>query len=195
MPEFTLSLRDLPDRGGQHAVLLSGGERATYADFLDGLCHSPPLRRLLVESLAAAPYDAFRWETPCVSASKLSRPFEFVILDSPGLAPRPEPDVFEQHFARAVDGVVSFENLGGDARLVVPAPAAEDHAYNHLARFVRDAPPAQQDTLFRVVGEQMQQRVTRKSVWLSTAGAGVSWLHVRLDDRPKYYGFERYRAL
>jgi len=27
----------------------------------------------------------------------------------------------------------------------------------------------------------------------STAGAGVSWLHVRLDDRPKYYGFKPYK--
>ncbi|MGI9175867.1 MAG: DUF6940 family protein [Rhodothermales bacterium] len=24
-------------------------------------------------------------------------------------------------------------------------------------------------------------------MWLSTAGGGVSWLHVRLDSRPKYY--------
>ncbi len=31
-------------------------------------------------------------------------------------------------------------------------------------------------------------------VWLSTAGAGVSWLHVRLDDRPKYYGHGPYRT-
>jgi hypothetical protein len=110
VPEFTLSLRDLTDRRGQHGVLLADGEPATYVDFLAGLCHSAALRRLLIESLAAAPYDAFRWETPCVSASTQSRPFEFVILDSPGLAPRPEPDVFEQHFPRAVDGVMSFEN-------------------------------------------------------------------------------------
>ena len=26
-----------------------------------------------------------------------------------------------------------------------------------------------------------------------TAGMGVAWLHVRLDDRPKYYGFAEYR--
>jgi hypothetical protein len=30
-------------------------------------------------------------------------------------------------------------------------------------------------------------------VWLSTAGAGVPWLHVRLDDAPKYYGHAAYR--
>jgi hypothetical protein len=41
----------------------------------------------------------------------------------------------------------------------------------------------------------MSERVGSKVVWLSTAGAGVSWLHVRLDDRPKYYQFEPYRHL
>ena len=24
-------------------------------------------------------------------------------------------------------------------------------------------------------------------LWLSTAGGGVDWLHMRLDKRPKYY--------
>jgi hypothetical protein len=39
----------------------------------------------------------------------------------------------------------------------------------------------------------MVARLGAKPVWLSTAGGGVSWLHVRLDDQPKYYGFEPYR--
>jgi hypothetical protein len=32
-----------------------------------------------------------------------------------------------------------------------------------------------------------------RPVWLSTAGAGVPWLHLRLDDRPRYYGFAPFR--
>ena len=28
-----------------------------------------------------------------------------------------------------------------------------------------------------------------RSVWLSTSGMGVSWLHVRIDQVPKYYTF------
>ncbi len=39
----------------------------------------------------------------------------------------------------------------------------------------------------------MLARLNSKPVWLSTAGAGVSWLHVRLDDKPKYYGHAPYR--
>ncbi len=40
----------------------------------------------------------------------------------------------------------------------------------------------------------MLKRVSRKPVWLNTAGGGVAWLHVRLDDRPKYYGYQNYKS-
>jgi hypothetical protein len=123
----------------------------------------------------------------------VSQPFEFVLLDSPGLARRPDPEAFEEHFAKAEAGVAAFPNLGGDAIMVVPAPLAEPSAYGHLAAFVRLAPEAQRHALWQSVGGAMARRVGAKPVWLSTAGAGVSWLHVRLDDRPKYYGFEPYK--
>jgi hypothetical protein len=38
----------------------------------------------------------------------------------------------------------------------------------------------------------MQQRVSASPLWLSTAGMGVSWLHLRLDSRPKYYRHRSY---
>ncbi len=42
-------------------------------------------------------------------------------------------------------------------------------------------------------GQEMEKRVSDKPVWLSTAGGGVPWLHVRLDNRPKYYSYRPYR--
>ena len=30
-------------------------------------------------------------------------------------------------------------------------------------------------------------------VWVSTNGDGVAWLHVRIDERPKYYAYAPYR--
>ena len=39
----------------------------------------------------------------------------------------------------------------------------------------------------------MSQTVNDKPTWLSTAGMGVAWLHVRLDQRPKYYAHRPYR--
>src|SRR5262249_59079316 len=59
--------------------------------------------------------------------------------------------------------------------------------------FVRQAPDTQRHALWKLVGAAMQRRLGAKPVWLSTAGAGVSRLHARLDDRPKYYSHEPYR--
>jgi hypothetical protein len=59
----------------------------------------------------------------------------------------------------------------------------------------REAPELQQQALWQSIGEAMSRRINAKSAWLSTAGAGVAWLHVRLDDRPKYYGYVPYRQI
>lgn len=88
---------------------------------------------------------------------------------------------------------MTFPNLGRDATLVVPCPLADHSAYGHLAAFVRHAPEHQRDALWQAVGEAMANRVSKRPVWLNTAGAGVSWLHVRLDNRPKYYGYAPYQ--
>jgi hypothetical protein len=180
-------------RGLRFAVDLDG-RPATCADVLRAWQEDGGFRSLFNAMLADAPYAAFRWETPAVTTTTLVRPFEFVLLDSPGLARRPEPGAFAEHFGEgARRGVVEFRNLGGDAILIVPCPMAEPSAYGHLAAFVRQAPERQRHALWQAVGEAMARRIGSKPVWLSTAGAGVSWLHVRLDDRPKYYGFGPYR--
>ena len=75
----------------------------------------------------------------------------------------------------------------------MPCPRGDLDAYGHLAAFVRGAPDSQRDGLWRSVASAMRRRVNAKPVWLSTAGDGVAWLHVRLDDRPKYYAFTPYR--
>jgi hypothetical protein len=166
---------------------------ASFADVLHGWQQDADFRTLFNALLADAPYAAFRWEAPAVTAATLSRPFEFVLLDGPRLAGRPDAEAFAEHFVGAGAEVVTFANLGGDAILVVPCPVEEPAAYGHLAAFVRLAPERQRHALWQAVGEAMARRVGDRPVWLSTAGAGVAWLHVRLDDRPKYYGYGPYR--
>ena len=61
-------------------------------------------------------------------------------------------------------------------------------------RFLRDAPKTQVDAFWRSVGRAMHDRVSSTPTWLSTAGMGVSWLHLRLDSRPKYYRHEPYKT-
>ncbi len=180
-------------RGLRFAVNLDA-RPATVLDIVRAWQLNADFRAQFSAFLAEAPYNAFRLETPPVTTTTAVRPFEFVLLDSPGLARRPEPEAFAEYFGvGATTGVVEFRNLGGDAIMVVPCPVADPSAYGHLAAFVRHAPERQRQSLWQTVGEAMARRIGTKPVWLSTAGAGVSWLHVRLDDRPKYYGYGPYR--
>jgi hypothetical protein len=170
------------------------GSPVSYAEVLHRWQQDADFRSLFMSLLADAPFAAFRWETPPVSTATAGRAFEFVLLDSPGLARSPEAEAFADHFrGDAADGVVEFANLGQDAVLVVPCPNGPPSAYGHLGAFVRQALEAQRHALWERVGAAMQRRLGRKPVWLSTAGAGVAWLHVRLDDQPKYYVYRPYR--
>lgn len=153
-------------------------------------------RSWFISLLADSPFAAFRWETPPISATTVNRPFEFVLIDSPGLARTPDEDAFSMHFSQEPNtGVVVFPNLGKNAILVVPCPQTLSTAYGHLGAFIRQAPESQRHELWKSVGVAMEQRISSRPVWLSTAGAGVSWLHVRLDDRPKYYCFKPYQVI
>jgi hypothetical protein len=189
---WTARSEELADVRGLRFAVDHDARPATFGDILRGWQDDAIFRGFFNSLLAETPFAAFRWETPAVTAATATQPFEFVLLDSPGLARRPDPDAFAEHFG-AAEEVVTFANLGGDAVLVVPCPVTDLSAYGHLAAFVRLAPERQRHALWQAVGEAMTRRIGASPVWLSTAGAGVAWLHVRLDVRPKYYGFGPYR--
>lgn len=166
----------------------------SYANVLDAWRTDPGFCGWFGDVLAGAPFAAFRWETPPITETTVNRRFEFALLDDPGLARRPTPEAFAEHFGPAsASEIVSFPNLGGDAVMVVPCPIGRLAAYGHLGAFVRNAPESQKRALWRAVGEAMRARLGDAPVWISTAGAGVAWLHVRLDNRPKYYEFAPFR--
>jgi hypothetical protein len=91
------------------------------------------------------------------------------------------------------DGKGDFGNLGGDALLVVPCPEDSGRDFSHLASFTKTASPSLQQALWTEVGHALESRIGARPIWLSTAGHGVAWLHVRIDSRPKYYSHAPYR--
>ncbi|MBN2197365.1 MAG: hypothetical protein JW751_31470 [Polyangiaceae bacterium] len=192
---MTWAMRYCPiaDGRGRRYSVLHGGEELSYGDAIEALGAEPSFGAALSAELAGLPFGGFKWETPAVTRATLDRSFEFVVLDAPWLGGWADARTFAAHF---VDGelVVEFKSLGCDAILIAPCPTGPSTTYAHLAAFVREAPGSQQEALWRRVGAAMERRVGTRPVWLSTAGGGVAWLHVRLDDRPKYYGHQPYRA-
>lgn len=170
----------------------------TYFDVLTLWGRSGEFRTYFNELLAASPYKAFRWETPAFNKKTAIQPFEFVLINEQSFIKRKTDR--ETYRAKFSDddlnaGIVCFANLSGDASLIVPSPRTEADAYGHLASFVRNAPVEQRDCIWQVVAAQMNASLSDQSVWLSTAGGGVAWLHVRLDSYPKYYGYAPYREM
>jgi len=179
---------------GERYQLQSGDKALSYAGFIDALINDEALATYLTQLLAASTYQALRWECLPVTAATESAPFEFVALNAPDLIGPADRTSFRDLFAQiAPDGVGEFPNLGNDARMVVPGPS-EDRSYGHFAEFLRNAPEPQQAALWKAIGVAAKRRMGARPMWLSTAGGGVAWLHVRLDDRPKYYVYKPYRT-
>jgi len=184
-----------PDRVTKYR-LLHEGSPLTYANVLDRWAGDDPFRSYFTSLLADSPFSAFRWETPMLTSAAAQRPFEFVLLNTPHFASRrTDRNTYADYFTDDDDdfGIVTFTNLGKNATLVAPSPRTEEDVYGHLAAFLRGAPQPQSDALWRIIGQTVLAQLSDKPIWLSTAGGGVAWLHVRLDSAPKYYGYAPYR--
>lgn len=179
----------------QKVHILCDSVQLTYREAIQNWQTDKVFRAFFISILAATPYAAFRWETPPVTDASVNRLFEFVLIDSPHLSPTASPTAFQEFFSKAQGSdVVVFSNLGKDAILIVPVPKAAKDAYAHLASFTKQASENQQGVFWQKVGEMMQKSLGEKPIWLNTAGAGVPWLHIRLDSSPKYYRYSAYRS-
>lgn len=165
--------------------------KLSYREFIDRLCHDVDFRSLFNRTLAQCPIQGFRFETPPVSNATFDLDFEFVLLAADYLVDRVDSQPFQEHF-RIDRSVVVFHNLSGESPMVVPCPRGDKHWYGHLGSFVRHAGHDQTDEFWRLTGEEMATRVGDKRLWLNTHGGGVAWLHMRIDNRPKYLGYTPY---
>jgi len=185
-------------RQGCVRIRIAVGERSLcYAETLELWAGEGGFRDWFSHVLLNAPFDAYCWECPPLVRSSIDREFEFVLIDVPALHHlRADPQPFAEQFSRCEPGVgvVAFSNLGGDALLIAPLPIDVAAVYSHLASFLRSAPRSQCHALWQAVGNAIKERLSEDPIWVSTAGLGVPWLHVRLDSRPKYYRFDAYRS-
>jgi hypothetical protein len=190
---YATKTRDIPS--GSHFRILENGSSLSFRHFFERLASDEAFTDWFCCTLAEFESAAFYWELPPVTQSSIDEDTEFVLIEAPVLEGMPvERAPFAAYFDEAPgEDVIVFPNLGGDAVLVVPCPRGPDEHYPHLAAFLRNAPQQQVRALWRKTAREMLQSIGERPVWLSTAGGGVAWLHIRLDSRPKYYSYAPYR--
>ena len=186
-----------------HRVRISDtrdGRQLTFADVIQLMEHDSAFCLFFSKVLRDSPFEHFFWECPAVNAISVGNTlYEHVTVQAFGFSAA-SPKNFEAHFTRT-KAVVTFQNLGRDAMLVCPCPKEpqDNKHFGHLAAFVRASRGEMQELqiqMWMAVGRTFREYLHtrgRESIWLNTEGAGVPWVHVRLDHRPKYYHHAAYR--
>jgi len=193
---FNCNIQKLDALEGQMVSIYSNGEIVSCGDALSMWISDEVFRVYFMNLLTETPYPAIRWETPPMTIHSMDQPFEFVVINSPELTGSTDRTTFRDLFDQIpAGGVGAFPNLGGDAIMVLPGPIDTRSGYGHLLSFLNTAPTSQLHSFWQLVGESAVRRLGHQPLWLNTAGGGVSWLHVRLDDKPKYYVYKPYKML
>lgn len=178
-------------------VWIENGQALSYADVIKAWREFPQFGSWFSSLLAAAPFREMFWECPPTTSVLASRmPFECTLIRTHGFRGAAPTDFAE--YIRCSKEASHFPNLGRDAVLIAPCedPDVPRDTYAHLAAFCRGASAEQLDAFWRQTGNSLSTILGqrgRRPTWLSTAGSGVPWLHVRLDSRPKYYKTDAYR--
>eukprot|EP00339_Tiarina_fusa_P027892 CAMPEP_0117046704 /NCGR_PEP_ID=MMETSP0472-20121206/32287_1 /TAXON_ID=693140 ORGANISM="Tiarina fusus, Strain LIS" /NCGR_SAMPLE_ID=MMETSP0472 /ASSEMBLY_ACC=CAM_ASM_000603 /LENGTH=143 /DNA_ID=CAMNT_0004759145 /DNA_START=95 /DNA_END=523 /DNA_ORIENTATION=+ len=131
--------------------------------FITNLQSSADFRFLLSEEISSVPWEGVFFETKPISKGTLENEMEFVIVKSSAVASivaNKKP--FLSHIQDGpLNGVVSFPNLGKDATLIVPCQNEGQNiqSYGHLLTFLRQVPAEQKDNLWKLVGDELENRL------------------------------------
>ena len=139
------------------------------------------------------------WECPPTTSNRFeTQPFEFVVFFTDILRNEKvllEEVAFSNHLKADKLSVIAFPSLGGDATMVSPAYNCE---YTHLKAFLIHANQKMKAALWKEVGKSIIKRLESANgnrIWLSTHGAGVPYLHVRICPAPRYYHYRAYAEM
>ena len=147
-----------------------------------------------IDGLKKLDFSQFYWEHPALEAKSLHVPYEFMVLKTDHFNKRTVDTNSFSKYLNSEMQVEAFDNLGRNAKLVVPTKKSNIETYKHLGAFIHNAPITQTRALFKEIGRSMKAEIEKgKIIWLSTAGLGVIWLHIRLDTIPKYYKIATYK--
>jgi len=96
------------------------------------------------------------------------------------------PSIFRKHLKNKKTPV-SFMSLGNPPTLLVVPPDTGKN-FSHIGTFYKNSTTNEKRALWKKVAVELEKKLAAgETVYVSTHGLGVSWLHVRLSSTPKYY--------
>ena len=98
-------------------LVQSDDRRLGWGEVLSLWRDSADFRNTFNNVLAAAPFEAFRWETPPVAAVDMQAAFEFVLVESPDLLIAADPSPFAGHLTG--QNTMSIVLTGGESELAI----------------------------------------------------------------------------
>jgi hypothetical protein len=150
--------------------------------------------------------EAYFWE--CIPVSNTTeKVFEFSVTKSHALKESSQnfgkfKGILEIAF-KNFQAVASFPNPSQDTVLVIPALEKDERNeikdFKNISEFTKNASFTLQNTFWSsvardIIDELGKDSKSEKTVWVSTHGLGVSYLHVRIANWPKYYSCEEYKT-
>ena len=88
--------KDEKIKNGKRFILKLDLMPITYNEVLNLWQFDADFREYFVSTLANSDFTAFRWETPPISIASINQPFEYVLLDSPGLNREADSSAFSE---------------------------------------------------------------------------------------------------
>jgi hypothetical protein len=166
----------------------------TFREVFNYWQNSTEFIEFYINSLIAVNYDEFFWEHPALKEEYLDKPYEFIVQKSTSFSRRKVDKNAFSDYINSDKQVAVFDNLGRNAKLIVPTKKSPIDTYKHMGNFIRNAEKKQIQEQFKQLSKAILSELKRdRLIWVSTAGLGVIWLHMRLDSRPKYYRTNSYK--
>lgn len=172
----------------------------TYENFYQNIRTSDELINEIISILKLNPFKAYYLEFNPVSCDLLSETiFEFVVTKTTGFVNKTDITTFgELNLNTKSNDIYIFNNLSKTSILISPCynHKYNINVYNNICTFMRSSNLEQQILLLKNSFFQyltQLQKNKNKLLWLSTHGKGVGWLHIRIDNSPKYQSYLPYK--
>lgn len=178
-------------------ALNKAGHPLSFFDALTLLAKDPTFRKFYWQTILTHGGNGCLWEHPRLSPASAEEPYECVITRTESFARfTATPNRFRAKMNPDAN-VSAFSNLGKDGLLIIPNEPVADGSVNcrDLVSFCQTASDDWLHEFWERVGQEALSALAENSSrqFLSTHGFGVLWLHVRLEERPKYYRYAGYR--